>query len=67
MDPARGREPPAIGGKRDRKDEALVAEEEVRLEVARQFPQVSVGTGIWLVPGLFTRFYARREGRVLES
>lgn len=32
------------------------AEEEVRLAVARQFPQVSIGTGIWLVPGFFTRF-----------
>ena len=31
-------------------------EEEVRLEVARQFPLVSIGTGIWLVPGFFTRF-----------
>jgi outer membrane protein TolC len=32
------------------------AEEEVRLEVARQFPLVAIGTGITLVPGLFTRF-----------
>ncbi|MAW60836.1 MAG: hypothetical protein CMJ94_08380 [Planctomycetes bacterium] len=32
------------------------AEEEVRLEVKRQFPQISIGTGIWLVPGFFTRF-----------
>lgn len=32
------------------------AEEEVRLEVARQFPQVSIGTGLWLVPGFLTRF-----------
>jgi outer membrane protein TolC len=33
-----------------------VAEDEVRLEVARQFPLVAIGTGITLVPGLFTRF-----------
>lgn len=32
------------------------AEEEVRLEVARQFPLVAIGTGITLVPGFFTRF-----------
>jgi outer membrane protein TolC len=32
------------------------AEEEVRLEVARQFPQVALGTGLWIVPGFFTRF-----------
>ena len=53
------------------------AEEEVRLEVARQFPQVSIGTGIWLVPGFFTRFnrpaiataMARREAlrQVIEA
>lgn len=50
------------------------AEEEVRLEVARQFPQVAIGTGIWIVPGLFTRFnrpaivtaMARREVLRLE-
>lgn len=34
----------------------LAAEEEVRLEVARQFPLVAIGTGITFVPGLFTRF-----------
>jgi len=32
------------------------AEEEVRLEVARQFPLVAIGTGITLVPGFLTRF-----------
>lgn len=32
------------------------AEEDVRLEVARQFPLVSIGTGIWFQPGFFTRF-----------
>jgi len=32
------------------------AEEDVRLEVARQFPQVAIGTGIWFVPGFSTRF-----------
>ncbi len=32
------------------------AEEDVRLEVARQFPQLSIGTGIWLVPGIFRGF-----------
>jgi outer membrane protein TolC len=50
------------------------AEEEVRLEVARQFPEVSIGTGIWFVPGLFTRFnrpaiataMARREALRVE-
>jgi cobalt-zinc-cadmium efflux system outer membrane protein len=32
------------------------AEEEVRLEVKRQFPAVAIGTGIWLQPGFFTHF-----------
>lgn len=32
------------------------AEEDVRLEVKRQFPAVAIGTGIWLQPGFFTRF-----------
>ena len=32
------------------------AEEEVRLEVARQFPQVSIGTGISIVPGFLSGF-----------
>jgi outer membrane protein TolC len=52
----------ALGSLSARPDLALLlasyqaAEEEVRLEVARQFPQISIGTGIWLVPGVFTRF-----------
>lgn len=32
------------------------AEERVRLQVARQYPQLALGTGITLVPGFFTRF-----------
>ena len=32
------------------------AEEEVRLEVSRQFPQISIGTGISIVPGFFSGF-----------
>ena len=32
------------------------ADEEVRLEVRRQFPLIAIGTGISLTPGLFTRF-----------
>lgn len=32
------------------------AEEEVQLEVARQFPQISIGTGISVVPGFFSGF-----------
>ena len=32
------------------------AEERVRIEVARQFPRLSIGTGIWLVPGFFSDF-----------
>lgn len=32
------------------------AEEDVRLEVKRQFPAVAIGTGIWLQPGFFTNF-----------
>jgi len=32
------------------------AEEELRLQHARQLPELSIGTGLWLVPGLFTRF-----------
>lgn len=53
------------------------AEEELRLEVARQFPQFLVGTGIWFVPGVFTDFnrwavetaMARRDalGREIEA
>jgi outer membrane protein, heavy metal efflux system len=46
------------------------AEDDVRLEVARQFPAMSIGTGLLLVPGFFSRFnrpaietaIARREG-----
>jgi len=32
------------------------AEEDVRLEVKRQFPAVAIGTGIWIQPGFLTRF-----------
>jgi len=32
------------------------AEEDLRLEIARQFPLISIGTGIWFQPGFFTRF-----------
>lgn len=32
------------------------AEEAVRLEVAGQFPRLTLGTGIWFQPGLLTRF-----------
>jgi len=34
----------------------LVAEEELRLELSRQMPQFSLGTGIWLIPGIFQGF-----------
>jgi outer membrane protein TolC len=33
------------------------AEDDVRLAIARQFPPLAIGTGISLVPGLFTRFH----------
>lgn len=33
-----------------------VAEEELRLAVARQLPLLAIGTGVTLVPGLLTRF-----------
>jgi outer membrane protein TolC len=32
------------------------AEEDVRLAVARQFPEIAIGTGIAIVPGLFSGF-----------
>ncbi len=32
------------------------AEDEVRLEVARQFPKLAIGTGLSILPGLFTFF-----------
>jgi len=52
------------------------AEQEVQLEIARQFPQLAVGPGIQVTPGFFTRFnrpairtaIARREAlRVLMN
>jgi outer membrane protein TolC len=33
------------------------AEEEVRLACTRQFPEIAIGTGFTIVPGVFTRFH----------
>lgn len=54
-----------------------VAEQEVRLAVAQQYPLVAIGTGISITPGLFSRFgrpalntaLARRDqlGREVEA